>query len=336
MNGLLIVDDEEGIRRSIQAALRREGYPIEMAETGKRAVEIVKKNPGAITIVISDFKMPGMDGIETLAAIGNLNPEICRIILTGYATLESAILATNEGIDGFLTKPFENDDLRHKVREYFIKKSLKRTVTAQTLKEVQDQPTSMVPRRQQLTVLYTNIQDFTAIAHRSDPQDLCSLMTEHYFNPLSETAFHYNGTVDKFIGDSMVVVFGAPVEHQDDARRAVFAALDMREQMGLINQKLAGLHQPLLPLSVSIATWEAVVGLFGSTRKREYSTLGLSVNVAAQLEEMAQAGQILIDETTYAAVRDTVKVEKLAPVQVKGMAQPVQVYNVLGTLKTIG
>lgn len=94
MNGLLIVDDEEGIRRSIQAALRREGYPIEMAETGKRAVEIVKKNPGAITIVISDFKMPGMDGIETLAAIGNLNPEICRIILTGYATLESAILAT--------------------------------------------------------------------------------------------------------------------------------------------------------------------------------------------------------------------------------------------------
>ena len=122
MNGLLVVDDEEGIRLSVQVALRREGYRIEMAKDGRQAVEIVKRDPAAIAVVISDFKMPGMDGMETLAAIGNLNPEICRIMLTGYATLESAIQATNEGIDGFLTKPFDNTDLRHKVREYLIKK----------------------------------------------------------------------------------------------------------------------------------------------------------------------------------------------------------------------
>ncbi len=336
MSGILIVDDEEGIRRSVEAALRREGYRILMAEDGRRAVELVKKDPAAIAIVISDFKMPGMNGIETLAAIGNLNPEICRIVLTGYATLESAIQATNEGIDGFLTKPFENNELRHKVREYFVKKSLKRVVGPQTLRQVQEDPERIIPRRQQLSVLYTNIRDFTSISAQCEPQELCALLTENYFNPLSDIAFRYNGTVDKYIGDSLVVLYGAPVMQEDDAQRAVFTALDMRERMGLINQQLLEKGKPRLPLSAGVATWEAVVGIFGSTRKREYSALGLTVNIAAQLEELAQAEQILIDEATYRAVKNSVKAEKLEPVRVKGMPEPVQVYKVIGMLRTIG
>ncbi|MDY7030468.1 MAG: response regulator, partial [Thermodesulfobacteriota bacterium] len=125
MNGLLIVDDEEGVRRSLNKALRREGYLIFLAQDGNEAIQTVVENRDEIHIVISDLKMPGLDGIATLSAIGEINPEITRIVLTGYGTMESAIQATNEGIDGFLTKPFDNIEIRAKIREYFLKKHLK-------------------------------------------------------------------------------------------------------------------------------------------------------------------------------------------------------------------
>ena len=84
--------------------------------------------------------MPGLDGLETLSIIGSINPEITRIILTGYATMEAAIMATNEGIDGFLTKPFDNIELRAKIREISVKKQLKQFVSEQVYKEIEAFP----------------------------------------------------------------------------------------------------------------------------------------------------------------------------------------------------
>ena len=109
---------------------------------------IVKDHPAEIAICISDFKMPGLDGLQTLAAIGSINPDITRIMLTGYATLEGAIAATNEGIDGFLTKPFDNVELRAKVREYFVRKRLKQFVSPQVLQQLQADPSYLMPRKQ--------------------------------------------------------------------------------------------------------------------------------------------------------------------------------------------
>src|SRR3972149_2521749 len=121
MIGLIIADDEEGVRRSLSKVLERDGYLIFPAADGEEAIRIVQGNDKNIETVISDFKMPGLNGLETLKEIGRLNPEITRIMLTGYATMESAIESLNAGIDGFLTKPFENIELRAKVREYNIK-----------------------------------------------------------------------------------------------------------------------------------------------------------------------------------------------------------------------
>jgi len=87
MNGLLIVDDEEGVRRSLKKALAAEGYEIFLAQSGEEALSIVHAGSRSIDIVIADFKMPGMDGLETLTAIEKINPEITRIILTGYASM---------------------------------------------------------------------------------------------------------------------------------------------------------------------------------------------------------------------------------------------------------
>ena len=114
MNGLLFIDDEEGIRRSIVRALDKESYKVFTAVDGNTGIDVLKKNVSHISTVISDFRMPGIDGLQTLMAVYKLNPEITRIILTGYASVETAIEATNQGIDGFLTKPFDNMELRGK------------------------------------------------------------------------------------------------------------------------------------------------------------------------------------------------------------------------------
>jgi adenylate cyclase len=328
MNGLLIVDDEEGVRRALHKALAKENYQIYSASDGTEAIALFKQRADEITIVISDFKMPGIDGLQTLVAIGNINPEITRIMLTGYATLESAIAATNEGIDGFLTKPFDNVELRAKVREYFIRKRLKQFVSLQVLHELQADPSQLLPRKQLATILFADIRGFTAMTEQRDPQEWAAFLSTHYFSPLGEIIFQNNGTLDKHIGDSIMAIYGAPIMAADDTWRAVQSALEMRDKMVTINSTLEPARR--LPIGFGIDTGEVVVGMFGSARKKEYTALGHAVNLASRLQEIASAGQILISHNTYTALKDRIKVEALTPVHLRSLAEPVNLYNVVG------
>jgi class 3 adenylate cyclase len=327
MNGLLVVDDEEGVRRAVQKALGRENYEVFTAPNGNEAITIVKDHPAEIAICISDFKMPGLDGLQTLAAIGSINPDITRIMLTGYATLEGAIAATNEGIDGFLTKPFDNVELRAKVREYFVRKRLKQFVSPQVLQQLQLDPSYLTPRKQLATLLFVDIRGFTALTEKHDPQEWALFLSDNYFSPLGEIIFQNNGTLDKHIGDGIMAIYGAPIASAEDALRAVRSAVEMRAKMETINTQTDPDHR--LPIAIGVHSGEVVVGMFGSARKREYTALGHTVNVAARLEQMAAQGQILISLQTYELVKPHVEVARLEPVMMKGLADPMQVYNVL-------
>ncbi len=330
MNGLLIVDDEEGIRRSLNKALQRDGYSIFLAKDGNEAIKIVDDDVDEISIVISDLKMPGLNGIDTLAAIGNINPEITRIVLTGYGTMENAIQATNEGIDGFLTKPFDNLEIRAKIREYFLKKHLKQFVSSQILQELQTDPKSVRPRKQKATILFTDIRGFSSISEKTDPQILAVFLNRYYFSPLGDIVFQYNGTLDKHIGDSIMVIYGAPVSYDDDALRAVLTALEMQKRMAQMSVSLGSFSLQSIPTGIGISTGEVVVGMFGSARKKEYTVIGSEVNIAARLEKIAKKGQILITENTYQEVRHEIIAEKLDIVNVRGIEKEIGIYNVLG------
>jgi len=164
MAGVLIVDDEEGVRRSLKKALGAEGYSMYFAANGSEALNIVREGSAAIDIVICDFKMPGMDGLDTLGRIGSTDPEITRIILTGYATIDNAVDSVNSGIDGFLTKPFDNRELRQKVRELHFRKKLRQFVSDQVLDELQKSGGTMAPRAQEATVLFVDIRRFSQLS----------------------------------------------------------------------------------------------------------------------------------------------------------------------------
>jgi adenylate cyclase len=329
MNGLMVVDDEEGVRRSLKRVLEREGYRIILAENGEEALDIVRSDSRDIETVISDYRMPGMDGLETLIEIGRLNTEITRIMLTGYATMASAIEAVNAGIDGFLTKPFANEELRAKVREYTIKKRLKQFVSEQVLAELQRDARTILPKRMHVTILFSDIRGFSALSERLSPAELSDLLNCNYFNPLDNIIFAHNGTLDKHIGDSVMGIFGAPVGGDDDALRAVSAALAIMAKITRINGTMADSERKIA-VGIGIASGEVMAGVFGSSRKKEYTAFGAPVNLASRLEGLARADQILVCGETARRVDKFVHLEKVDAPVLQGFACTHEVYSVLG------
>ncbi len=333
MRELVVVDDEEGVRRALRKILENDGYHVLLAENGSQAINIVANNGRAIETVISDYKMPGMDGMETLTAIGRINPEITRIMLTGYATMASAIEAVNAGLDGFLTKPFDNNELKAKVREYTLKKRLKQFVSEPVLRELQARGASLLPRRQTVSVIFSDIRGFSAMAENMSPEILAEILNHRYFSPLDNIIYEFDGTLDKHIGDNIMGIFGAPLAAADDALRAVKSALRMRETIAEMNAA-AGQEERQIAIGIGISTGEVMAGIFGSLRKKEYTVLGSPVNLAARLERLAEAGQILICEETYRHVQNHVKAEKLSFPHIKGINRSIAVFSVLDSAYT--
>jgi adenylate cyclase len=331
MTGLLFIDDEEGVRRSVERALKNEPYTVYTAEDGETGIRLFQENLSKISIVISDYKMPGPDGLETLARIATLNPEVTRILLTGYATMESAIRATNEGLDGFLTKPFDNFELRSKIREIMIRKRLRQFISDPIYEEIKSDPMVMTPRKHKVTILFSDIRGFTKMSQKVPPQEIAEFLNDHYFTPLGEIAYRYNGTVDKHIGDCIMVVYGSPVSHEDDTERAIESAMDMQEASRGISQELQRINGFELRIGIGVCTGEVVTGVFGSLRKREYTAFGMPVNIAARLEKLAKGGEILVSETTYREVSDRFAAEAMTPpIPVKGLDEPIPIYRILG------
>ncbi|MFB3924599.1 MAG: response regulator [Syntrophales bacterium] len=329
MTGLLIVDDEEGVRRSLRKVLERDGYLIYQAENGMEAVCVVSNHMDSIEVVISDFKMPGMDGLETLNEIEKINPEITRIILTGYATMESAIESVNAGIDGFLVKPFENAELRLKVRECNIRKRLKQFVSQQVLSAMHMDGMSIAPRNRRVSILFSDIRGFSELSEKMGPREISHFLNSFYFTPLDNIIFEFDGTLDKHIGDGIMGIFGAPVSYGNDAARAVMCAVKMREEIAGINRRLAD-GGTGISIGIGISTGEGMVGVFGSNRKKEYTVFGRAVNLASRLERLAGGGQILICEETFRETVHVVEVEKISRAHIRGIDRRMDIYNVIG------
>ena len=333
MNGLLFIDDEEGVRRSVARALKREPYELFIAENGETGIEMVKKNRLGITTVVSDYRMPGIDGLETLTAIGEINPEMTRIILTGYATMEAAIDATNKGIDGFLTKPFDNKSLRANIRGISVKKHLRQFVTEQVYNELNSSPGALAPAFYEVTVLFVDIRGFTSMSQAISPERLANFLNDSYFTPMGEIAYEHGGIVDKHLGDGIMIVFGALGPRPDDRVRAVDAAVAMQKTAEDIDRKLSRENGLRLKIGIGISTGIVFSGILGSIRKKEFTSIGMAVNIAARLQAIASPGEILISEKTCCKlsgekVPAVFSIDALKPARVKGLDDPIRVYRI--------
>src|SRR5215211_8048836 len=172
--------------------------------------------------------------------------------------------------------------------------------------------------RRQVTVLFADLSGYTAVAERMDPEKVKTLV-DSALRRLGQEVERFGGTVDKYIGDNVMALFGAPVAHEDDAERAVRAGLGMQEAMAEINEQLAESHGVTLSLRVGVNTGEVVAGAVGEA----YTVVGDTVNVASRLQGAAERGSVTVGERTMRATDAAVRYEELEPLTLKGKAEPV-------------
>jgi class 3 adenylate cyclase len=183
--------------------------------------------------------------------------------------------------------------------------------------------------RKQVTVLFCDLANSTPIAERIGPEAMHTLLNR-FFEGALNTVHRYEGTVNQFLGDGFMALFGAPISHEDHARRAIFTALALQRTL-----QEAHLGEPYgveCAFRMGLNSGLVVVGSIGDNLRMDYSAIGDTTNLASRLQQQAEPGNILISESTSRLVQGAVRLEALPPVQVKGKTELVPLYKVIGTL----
>jgi len=180
---------------------------------------------------------------------------------------------------------------------------------------------------QKITVLFADIRAFTAISEREPPEKVVGLLNR-FFSAMTEIIFEHGGTLDKYIGDGMMALFGAPTASEEDALNAVKAAVTMQKRLIALNAELRAEGFPEIAMGIGLHTGVATVGYIGSDKRSEYTAIGDTVNLAARLQSNAVGGQILMSDATAEASGNRIPVTEREPLTVKNRTQPVNVLEV--------
>ncbi|MFZ5605559.1 MAG: adenylate/guanylate cyclase domain-containing protein [Pseudomonadota bacterium] len=193
-------------------------------------------------------------------------------------------------------------------------------------------------QRKKLTVFFSDIKGFAEISEELQPEALTDLLNS-YFTEMSRIALKYGGTIDKFVGDAILIFFGDPASrgHKQDAIACVSMALEMRKRMKLLRQqwRKEGISKPL-QVRMGINTGYCTVGNFGAETRMDYTIIGREVNLASRLESVAQPGEILISEATYNLVRDVIMCRDRGQINVKGFSKTVPIFEIVDHRKELG
>ena len=247
---------------------------------------------------------------------------------TGDLTQEVPITTRDE--TGILSHSFNGmvGGLRDRER---IRDTFGRYVTEQVAEAVLSGKVQLGGERRVITMLMTDIRSFTTLSESMSPENLVEMLNR-YFKVMIDAVVEFGGTLDKFVGDAIVVEYSAPIEQENHEARGVLTSLRMRESLAEYNVEQEARGQPTLKIGMGVNTGPAVVGNIGSEQKLEYTAMGDTVNVSARLESTTKEMEtdILISDTTYQAVKDLVEVGPSSTTQVKGREEPVKMYSVVG------
>jgi class 3 adenylate cyclase len=188
---------------------------------------------------------------------------------------------------------------------------------------------SLKGARKELTIFFSDIRGFTQLADSIEPENLVVLLNE-YLSTMTKIIMKHGGTIDKFIGDAIMVFWGDPVYYEDHAARAVKTAFEMKENLNVLQKKWFEEGQRSLSVGIGINTGYVTVGNMGSDVRMDYTVIGNNVNIASRINTKAGSDQILISKRTYGLVKDIVLARELEPVELKGVREPVQIYEVTG------
>jgi adenylate cyclase len=221
------------------------------------------------------------------------------------------------------------DDVR---REERLRTSLQRYLSPNIVEDMVQKDSSSFSlggAKRKVTILFCDIRGFTTLTEKEPVETIVGLLNE-YFSAMSEVIFANNGTLDKFIGDAIMAIYGAPIEVADGAYKCVKTAVEMRAKLALLNEKWKKEKKPQIQVGFGINTGEAIVGNIGSERRMEYTAIGDMVNTASRVEGETEGDQIFITEDTFKELGSRVLVKKLSAAALKGKSSKVQIYEVTG------
>ena len=361
---VLVVDDLPANLKLMDAVLSPRGFTVLTASTGEEALDVLERE--VPDLVLLDVLMPGIDGYETCRRIrGNPATEFLPVVMVTASGNQQKLAALEAGADDFVTKPFEQAELLARVRSLVrIKRyhdliqtqarelaqwntELEAKVAAQ-VEEIErvgrlrrflsPQVAGLVvetgderfleSHRSEVTAVYCDLRGFTTFAETSEPEEVMSVLRE-YHAALGDLVFRFEGTLEHFAGDGLLVFFNDPIPCPDAPERAVRMAVAMRSRVAELADGWRRRGHDL-GFGVGIAQGYATLGRVGFEGRYDYAAIGTVTNVSARLSATAGPGQILITQRVEAGAGDTVVTKALGPVELRGITRPVEVFEVLG------
>ncbi len=354
---ILIVDDEPFNLDLLEQELSEYDYQIERAGDGVEALE--KTQSFAPDVILLDYMMPRMNGLEVVKQL-RASPEhqgIPVILLTAKATQEDKVAGLDAGADDYVTKPFDSFELLARVRAMMRLKQMHDTLEEwnRTLAETVKKQVSELERlarlkrylspqiaetilgqddelfkthRREITIVFLDLRGFTAFSDTAEPEEVMDFL-RHYHAEMGNLVFKFSGTLERFMGDGIVIIFNDPIPCEDHTHRAALMALEMRDRVKTL--RAAWLKKGYnLDLGVGMAAGYTTLGTMGFEGRMDYGTVGNLPNLAARLCAEAKGGQILTDQKTMSRLEQAFQAEALEQLSLKGIARPVLAYNILG------
>ena len=360
---ILIVDDNETNRDILATRLDGQGYELLQAADGEQA--LAQAYQSVPDLILLDIMMPKVDGIEVcrrLKADASL-PYMPIILITAKADTKDVVSGFDAGADEYLTKPIDHLALVARVRSVLRLKELHDKVAAQaaalaewnqTLEQrVSDQLPELermgrlkrflAPQvaeiilsdgnervleshRRDISVVFCDLRGFTGFSETAEPEEVMGVLRE-YHTALGRLIHQYEGTLERFTGDGLMVLFNDPLRCPDPSSRAVRMALDMQSKVASLMEEWRKYGHEL-GFGMGIAHGYATLGRIGFEGRFDYSAVGSVVNLAARLCAEAKNGQILIDPKVRTAIEGTADVEDIGELSLKGFHRPIRAYNV--------
>jgi class 3 adenylate cyclase len=298
--------------------------------------------------------MPGMSGIEVLEKIRETRDgtELPVIMATAKDTRDDIVGALRSGANDYVTKPIDfpvvlarvnaqlnlkraNDRVRLLAadverRNVFIRKVFGRYLTDEIAETLLDSPEglNLGGERREITILMADIRGFTAISSHRDAEEVVTLVN-NFLSAMTEVIIRYGGTIDEFIGDAILALFGAPRALQGHAENAVACALEMQHAMAGVNARNVAAGLPEITTGIGINTGEVIVGNIGSETRAKYGVVGHNVNLAARLESLARGGEIVISDRTLESCNGLVEVRNSTAVELKGIDEKINIHDIV-------
>ncbi len=361
---VLVVDDQPQNIRLLEAILTPRGYDVRAAASGEEALTAVTASD--VDLVLLDIVMPGMDGYEVCRSIREQSrTAYLPVVMVTASGDEQKIKALEAGADDFLTKPIDQSELLARVKSLARVKRYQDTIKRQAdelvdwnrdLESRVDSQVSQLERmsklrrflspqlaelivdsgdetfleshRREIVVVFCDLRGFTPFAESSEPEEVMGVLQE-YHEALGDLIFRFEGTLERFTGDGLMVFFNDPIRCDDGPLRAVRMAVAMRTRVRDLAEAWARQGHDLA-LGIGVAQGYATLGTIGFEGRRDYAAIGSVTNLAARLCGEAEPWQILVSERVVSGAGTSIVAEDVGERRIKGFSRSVHAYNIKG------